>query len=189
MPADGELERHDDRGRAQRRVHVAVALADDRHLGAAAGRELGRLGLRGQQHGQLLDLHADEVGSVLGGIGIAREHRRHRLADIAHAPAREHGLAVGLERRDAALAEIDGRQIRNVGRGPHRHHARQRARGRGIDRHDVAVRMVRAHHAHMKLVGKRNVAGKAAGAPHQRRILQPQHRPADPFAACGHDAQ
>ena len=66
------------------RVHVAVALADDRHLGVAAGGELARRGLGGEQDGKLLDLHGDQIGGVLGGVGIAREDRRHRLTDVAH---------------------------------------------------------------------------------------------------------
>ena len=149
--------------RAQRRVDVAVALADDRRLGVAAGRELARLGLGGEQHGQLLDLDADEVGGVLGGIGI--------VARTPPPPARRHSARARARARAGGRARAPGSRpsrksmggsIGNVGRGPHRHHARQRARGGGVDRHDVAVRMVRAHHAHVQLMGKGNVAGKAA---------------------------
>jgi hypothetical protein len=47
--------------------------------------------------------------------------------------------------------------------------------------------MVRAHHAHVHLVRKRNVAGEARVAPDQRRILEPRDRFPDPFVvAAGH---
>ena len=56
VAADRELELDHQRRGAQRRVDVAVALADDRHLGVAAGRELAGLGVGGEQRRQLLDL-------------------------------------------------------------------------------------------------------------------------------------
>jgi hypothetical protein len=116
MAADRELELdHHGRG-AQRRVDVAVALADDGHLGVAAGRELARLGLGGEQDRQLLDLDHDQIGGVLGHVGVFGEHGGDRLADIAYAVSGEHRLAVGLERRNPPLAEIDRRQVRDIGR-------------------------------------------------------------------------
>ena len=152
MAAGGELELDDEGRRAQGRVHVAVALAEDGHLRVAAGHELARLGVGREQDGQLLDLHGHEIGGVLGGIGVVREHRRHRLADIAHLLAREHGLPIGLEGRNASLAKINRRQVDDVGRGPDRHHPRHGARRSGVDGDDVAVGVARAHHAHMELV-------------------------------------
>ncbi len=184
MAADGELELDHDRRRPQGGVDVAVALADDRHLGVAAGGELARLGLGGEQHRQLGDLHGHQIGSVLGNVGILGEHRRHRIADIAHLAGRQHRLAVRFERRDAALAEIDRRNVGDVGRAPDRDHARERARGRGVERDDRAMGVVRAHDAHVQLVRKRNVAGKAAAAAHQGRIFQPLDRLPDPPVAA-----
>ena len=49
---------------------------------------------------------------------------------------------------------------------------------------DVAVRVVRADDPHVKLVRKRDVAGEAAAAAHQRRVLQPLDRLADPLAVA-----
>ncbi len=72
---------------AQHRVDVAVALADDRHLGVAAGRELAGLGLGGEQDRQLLDLDGDEIGRVLRHVGVARRTPR-RPARRRSAPCR-----------------------------------------------------------------------------------------------------
>ena len=151
MPADGELELDDVRRGLEHRFDVAVALGQHRGLGVAAERELARLGLRRQQRRQLLDLHGDEIGGVLGDVGIVGEHRRHRLADIAHLVRGQHRLAVGREPLDRALAEIDRRHVGDVGRGPDRDHARQRAGGVGVDPTDVGVRVVGAHDPHVKL--------------------------------------
>ncbi len=185
MAADRQFKLHHHGCGADRGVDVAVALPDDRHLGVAAGRELARLGFGGKQRRQLLDLHGDEIGCILGDVEIVGEHRSHRFPDIAHAVGRQHRLAVGFERGNAALAEIDRRHVGDVGRGPDRDHARQGARGRGIDRHDPAVGMVGANDAHMKLVRKGDVAGETSGPSDQRRVLQPLDRPPDPFPVAG----
>ena len=84
--------------RAQHGVDVAVALADDLHLGVAAGGEFPGIIRGGQEDRQFLDLHGDEVGRVLRHVGVFGKHRRDRLADVAHLVGREHRLAVGLER-------------------------------------------------------------------------------------------
>ena len=187
MAADHELELDSDGRAAKNRVDVAVALADDRHLGVAAGRELAGRVLGSEQDGQLLDLDGDEIGGVLRHIGIAREHRGDGLADVTHHVGGQHRLAVGIERGNAALAEIDRRHVRDVVSGPDRDHAGQGARGRRIDRDDPAVGVIGAHHAHVELVRKGNVAGIAAVAPHQRRVFQPRDRLADPLlVGCRH---
>jgi hypothetical protein len=45
--------------------------------------------------------------------------------------------------------------------------------------------VVGAHDAHVELARKIDVAGEAAAAGHQRRILQPLDRLADPFRCAG----
>ncbi len=142
MAADGKLELDHDRRGAKHLVDIAVALADDRRLGVAAAGELPRLVGRRHHDRQFLDLDRDQIGGVLGHVGVGRKHRRHRIADVAHLVGCEHRLAVRRQRRDAALAEIDRRHVGDVGRGPHRDHARQRARRGRIDREDAPVRMV-----------------------------------------------
>ena len=52
--------------------------------------------------------------------------------------------------------------------------------------YDLAVRVARAHDPHMKLMRKGDVAGEAAAARDQRRVLQPRDRLADPFRGGRH---
>ena len=181
VPAAGELQLDDVRRGFEHRFDVAVALRQDRGFGVAAEREFAGLVAGVEQRRQFLDLHGDEIGGVLGDVGVLGEHRRHRLADIAHLVRRQHRLAVGRELLDRPFAEIDRRHVGDVGRGPHRDHARQRARGVGVDRDDVGVGVVGAHDPHVKLAREVDVAGKAAAAGDQRRVLQPLDRLADPF--------
>ena len=130
----------------------------------------------------------DEVGGVLRDVGIGGEHRRDRLADIAHAVGREHRLAIRLQPLDAAFAEIDRRHVGDVGGGPHRDDARQRPRRRGVDGDDPAMGDLRADDPHVKLMRKRDVAGKAPAPGDQRRVFEPRHRLADIFVGLrGHD--
>ena len=59
------------------------------------------------------------------------------------------------------------------------------ARGLGVDRDDVGVGVVGAHDPHVKLAREIDVAGEAAAAGDQRRVLQPLDRLADPFRRAG----
>ena len=114
VAADREIELDHCIGAREHGVDVAVALAHDGRLGVAAGRELAGLRIGGEQHRQFGDLDVDEVGGILRDVGIGGEHRGDRLADIAHAIAREHRLAVRLQLLDAAFAEIDRRHVGDV---------------------------------------------------------------------------
>ena len=80
-----------------------------------------------------------------------------------------------------ALAKIDRRHVGNIGRGPHRKHAGQRACRRGVDRKDAAMRVRRAHDAHVQLMREIDVAGERAAAGDQRRVFQPLDRLAERF--------
>src|SRR5947207_637783 len=84
-----------------------------------------------------------QIGGVLRYIGVGGKYGGDRLADITHLLARQHGLAVGIERGNWTLAEIYRRQIGDVGRGPHRHHPGQRARRHRVDRDNPAMGAVR----------------------------------------------
>ena len=152
-------------------VDVAVALREEGGFGVAAGRELAGLGASIEQRRQFLDLDRDQFGRILGNIRVFREHRGDRLADITHLVRGQHRLAVRRELLDRPLAEIDRADVVDVFRGPHRDHARQRARFARIDRNDAAVRVIGAHHPHVKLAGEIDVGGKTAFAGDQRRIL------------------
>ena len=191
VPAAGQLQFDDMRRRAEHRIGVAVALGEDRGLGVAAGRELARLVGGMQQRRQFLDLDRDQVGGILGHVGVFGEHRGDRIADVAHLVGRQYRLAVGRELFDRAFAEIDRPDVGNVGRGPDRHDARHGARRGGVDGNDLSVRVVGAHHPHVKLAREVDVARERAAAGDQRRVLQPLDRLADPFGGAGflvHDA-
>ena len=94
---------------------VAVLLANKRWLGRAARLELAGRGIGGEQDRQFLDRDLDQLGGVLGDIGIVREHRRDRLADIAHELSRQNGLAIGCKALDAGQAKVDGRDVGDIG--------------------------------------------------------------------------
>ena len=180
MPADGKLELDDVGGGAERRLDVAVALADQRRLAGMSGRKFDRRRTRVEQRRQFLDLGCDQIGRVLGEVRIGGKHRGDRIADIAHPVGRQHRLAVRIERRDGAFAKIDRRHLGDVGCGPHREHAGVRPRRLGVDRQDAAVGVRRAHHPHDELMREIDVAGERPAPGHQRRVLQPRDRLADP---------
>ena len=155
MAADRELEL-DDRGcAAKHRIDVAVALPDHGRL-RCCGRARIRPARRSASSsgGSSSISSVDEIGRVFGDIGIVGEHGGDRLADIAHLSMRQHRLAIRLERRNPSLAEIDRRHVGDIGRGPDRDDAGQRARRRRIDRDDPAMRVVRANDPHVELVRK-----------------------------------
>jgi hypothetical protein len=179
VTADREIHL-DHRVRARHRgVDIAITLVYDGGFGAVAVRKRGRLRVGIEQHRQVFDVDGNEIGGVFRDIGIGREHGGDWLADVAHALDREHRLAIGFEPFNAAFAEIDRWNIRDVGRGPHRNDSRGRARCGGVDRHDPTVRNGRPRNAHMQLMRKRDIARKAAPASHQWRILKPRHGLAD----------
>ena len=172
----------DDRMRVtERGVEIAVALLDDHRLGREPV-DLDRIVIGRHHRRQFVDFEDHAVGRIFGGVGIVREHDRDRLADIAHAAARERRLAVRHQLLDAVVAEVDRRDVGEVLAGPDRDHARRGQRVGGVHRLDPPVRQRRTHDAHVKLAGKRHVAGEQAAAAHQRRILDPRHRGADDAA-------
>ena len=186
VPPDGEFKLDDMRGAAEHGVDVAIALANDRCFAAMARQELHRRRLRIEKRRQFLDLHGDQIGRVLGDVGIVGEDGRYRIADKAHAVSGQYRLAIGIKRRNAAFAKIDRRHLGDVGCGPHRENTRHGARGRRVDGDDAAVGMPRSHHAHVKLMRKIDVAGKCAAADDERRIFQPLHGLADERFFCRH---
>ena len=184
MPADPELELHHHRRGAKRCLDIAIALLDHGNFGVAAGREFARFSLGVQQDRKFFDLQGDEVGRIFRDIRILGEDRGDRFAHIPHLIGGKHRLPVRLERRNPALAKIDRRNIRNVGRRPYGDDPRQGTCGRRVDRRDPAVSVVGADDAHMELMGKRNVGGETATPPDQGRILQPFDRLSDPFVVA-----
>ena len=186
VPADRQVERDDRVGRGERRVDVAVSGAQHQRLGRQARRKAaGRR--RGVEHRrQLLGLDRDEIGGILGEIGVGREHRRDRLADIAQPLPRQQRLAIGAQRLAGRVAEIDRRQIGDVGAGPHRDDPGRRQR-----RRDVDARATRHGHRASARPACAADAGSEMSPTNrprpvtQRRVLQPRHRAAEHPAGAG----
>ena len=154
MPADGEFALQDVVGIGEGGVEIAIVFFDQRRLAAEPGEEGGRRLGAGEIGGLLLDLHLDGLRRVLGDIALLGEDQRHRLADIAHDPLRQHRLAVGFEPLHPGEPEIDRRDVGHVRAGPDGDDARHRQRLVDPDRGDAAERRGRAHHPHVKLAGK-----------------------------------
>ena len=110
----------------------------------------------------------DQLGGILGDIAAVGDHQRHRLADIAHPLDRQRPL---LHRRLDHRHERIG-QLAHVIAGDDRPHALMRQRRRGIDAHDLGMRMRRADHMRLQRADRhRQVVGIAAAARQQRRVL------------------
>ena len=146
MPADGEVELHYGVRAAERALDVAVFLVDDGGLY--------RCVLRVQLDGKRFDLERDELRRVFGEVGVFREHCCDRLTDVAHLVAREQMLAVGLEALHARRTKFDRRHFGDIGEGPHRDAGWRGQRLCGVDGNHFAVRVRRAHDAHVQLAGK-----------------------------------
>ena len=118
MPADRQRRADNGVSGTECRSDVAIAFVDDRGLCRPSRFELaGRVG--GMQNcRQFFDVQPDELGRILGEIGIVGEHGSNRFADVAHAVGREQPLAIGFETLDPAQAKLDRRNVGNVGGGP-----------------------------------------------------------------------
>ena len=130
-------------------------------------------GARIEHDRQFLDVERDQIGGVLGEIGIGREHRGDRLADIAHAVLRQDGLAIGLEALDPGQAEIDRRNVGDiVGRSRPRPRpaapARRSCRSTGCGRARWAERTTRM----CSYAGNDDIGREPAAAGDQRPVLQ-----------------
>jgi hypothetical protein len=142
--------------------YVTVTPAQDRGFAALPGRQFRRLVEETESGVQRLDLRRDEIGGILGGIGVGGKNRRDRLADIADTAARQYRLAVRFEPRHRGQAEIDRRDVGDVGSGPDRDHPAMPRRLVAIDREEPCERRGRAHDAHEKRLGRRDVGREPA---------------------------
>ena len=138
---------------------------------------------RAHHRRQRIDLDLDRLGCVLRLKQRLGNHECDGIADEAYLVRRQrrprralHGRAVAIvERNDAFERAVGGK----VGAGEGSEHARQTARGRGIDAFDDAVGDAAAHDHRVGLARESHVIGVASGSPHQYRILGPPHRLAD----------
>ena len=99
-------------GRRERAIDIAADLVPVAHRDLRAARV---------QHGlERLVVDLDQLGGVLGERARLRQHRRHRLARVAHLVPGEHRVSLG---RDLAALDALDRQIAHaalqVGRGDH----------------------------------------------------------------------
>ena len=132
MAADRDVGLDDGMRIAERGGEIAVALLDDHRLGREPV-DLDRIVVGRHHRRQFVELDNHMIGGVLGRVGIVGEHHRHRLADIAHAAARQQRLAVRHEFLDPVVAEVDRRHVGEVLAGPDRDHARRGERIGGVD--------------------------------------------------------
>jgi hypothetical protein len=98
-------------------------------------------------------LHVDQLQRLGRGLLVDRDHRGHRVADVAHALARERMLV--LRHRHDAVGD------RELGAGEHQVHARMRLRARNVDRLDQRVRLRRAQQLAMQHARQDEVVGEA----------------------------
>ena len=186
VPPDPQIEFDGHVGGAEGGVDIAGFFFDDRRFGAALRVERARLRGGIENDRQWIDIEFDQIGGIFGDVLIGGKDGRHRLADIAHVMLRQRALPVRLQRGEAGQPETDRRDVRDVGKSPHRVHAGQRERGGGVDRFHFAVRHRRAHHAHDPLAGKRDIGGETALAQQQRAVFQTRNGAADEFGRGGH---
>ena len=179
VAADFQIERDDGVGAGERHLHVAKALANQGDLGRMAGIEGAGRRVGVHQRGQRLCLDCHQIGGILGSVGIGGEDDGDGLADIAHAIGGEDRLAIRIEAFDAGEAKIDRRNVGDIRRGPDRDDSRNVARRGRVDRANARMGMGRTNHAHVQLMGKRDVGGEAAVAGDERPIFKTRYRAAD----------
>ncbi len=120
---------------------------------------------------QSLVFHFDQSERLGGRLFVFRDHRRHRVADIAHALRRERVLVL----RHRHDAEGDG----EIAAGQHQLHARIALRARDVDRFDQRVRMGRAQQLRVQHARQRHVIGVAQLARHLGAAVDAPPRVAD----------
>ena len=129
---------HHDRVRRERRLDVSVS-----ELGAAGEMLVagGGCAFDPRQRRQRVELCFDRRQGVVGLVAVLGDHDRQRLAGVAdHLTGQE---------RTRPRRDLEGRAFRIVGKGeigsrPGRHHPRQGAGGRGVDREHSGVGQRRA---------------------------------------------
>ena len=145
--------------------HVAGRLGvDERGAGSQC-----RLGADDRRH--VFDVDLDEIGDVFGLFPARGDDRRERLADESDHILGQHRLA------DRHVVELVQHRLDRLHRGKVGSRDDRRALG-CRDPPDPARGDRAPHKAHPAC--RRQVAGEAAIAGHQRRILEPPDRAADP---------
>ncbi len=163
---------------------VGVAL----HRGQGAGEiRAGRCEQRGaalghraiRQHGQRRDVDRNRLARILGERGAVRHHHGHGLADIAYPVGRDDGLLERPEGFELLLAQRNGRDAADVGRGDDRMDAGPRQRRASVDRDDAAMGERAAQDHRMQQPRPRDVIDILALAAQEPQILDALDRASD----------
>ena len=93
-----EIELDHRMGSSEGALDIAVAVSQHGRFGRAARLEFAGSVRRGEKHRQRLDLDRDEIGRILGDVGVLRKHGGDRLPDIAYAAASQDRLPIGQQR-------------------------------------------------------------------------------------------
>ena len=179
VAADRQVELDDRVRRGERGVDVAVFGAQHERLGRLPGRELPGGAAASSSGGSSSTSTATSSAASSARYGVGREHRGDRLADIAQPVPRQQRLAIGAQRLAGRVAEIDRRQIGDVGAGPDRDDAGRGQRRRDVDAAQHGMGVGRAHDAHVQLVREADIADELAAPGEQRRVLEPRDRAAE----------
>ena len=139
--------------------------------------------------GERVVVHHDRLGRVLGDIGVARDHRRHRLAvplHLAHGQRPVGGIGGGQRRLHHGLRH--GQDfVFDVVPGDDRDHARHRLCGAHVDAPDPGVRVVAALEHQVQRARLHDVREEASPAGGEPMVFLASEPAADPAFACpGH---
>ena len=165
----------------ERRIHVAQF--EDHALGDIGGRGRLRIDARGEhvvmEDGRALDHRVLDVDDMrqhfvidldgrdcgIGDGGAGGRHGRHGMAVIERLPARHRVVGHVLEvRRAFADKGFLAGDLRQVGGGHHRLHARDRLGLRGVDGADAGMGVRAAQHLAHKLAGKLEIGAELGAA-------------------------
>jgi hypothetical protein len=167
---------------------VVAAIEGD--AGVQVRRALGESRDRVDHEGPRRVVHRYRFGAILRSRRRRRDDDGDGLADVTHAVRRQgiprrlrEGRAVAAP--DAAAPLGDQRRDRSdaigheIAPGEHAEHARHLERRRRIDRHDVGVRVGRAHERRVGLIRRIEVVGVASLTRQETIILASPDRRAD----------
>ena len=139
--------------------------------------------------GERVVVHHDGLDRVLGDIGVARDHRRHRLAvplHLAHGQRPVGGVGGGQRRLHHRLRHGQD-LVLDVVPGDDRDHARHRLGGARVDALDAGMRVVAALEHQMQRARLHDVGEEASPAGGEAMVFLAAEPGADPaFARPGH---
>jgi hypothetical protein len=178
-------------GRGQGRLDLVVPAARDQLVGDVgiqvsmdARRVGGQRGLASGDARQRRVLHGDQVERVTRQRGRGGQHRRDRLAHVAHLVNRQRRLGRHPQPGQRAGDALE-HQVGHVGASQRVDHAWHPAGQLEIDRREPRVRVWTAQHAQPQRIGQPHVVDVAALTPQQPRILDPPPRLPDHQGSVG----